>query len=79
MSRNTLKRLRMMGYETRIDPLNEIIEVSLTTESGRYVRVLIAFRKLREEYVIERIVKAINERLKADKYFEGRRSKYGDL
>lgn len=79
MSRNTLKRLRMMGYETRIDPLNEIIEVSLTTESGRYVRVLIAFRKLGEEYVIERIVKAINERLKADKYFEGRRSKYGDL
>lgn len=79
MSRNTLKRLRMMGYETRIDPLNEIIEVSLTTESGRYVRVLITFHKLREEYVIERIVKAINERLKADKYFEGRRSKYGDL
>lgn len=67
MSRNVLKRLRMMGYETRIDPLNEIIEVSLTTESGRYVRVLIASYKLREEYAIERIVKAFNERLKADK------------
>lgn len=70
MSRNTLERLQMMGYETRIvDPLNEIIEVSLTTESGRYVRVLIAFHKLREEYAIERIVKAFNERLKADEYF----------
>lgn len=68
MSRNALERLQMMGYETRIvDPLNEIIEVSLTTESGRYVRVLIAFHKLREEYAIERIVKAINDRLKDDK------------
>ena len=68
MSRNALERLQMMGYETRIvDPLNEIIEVSLTTESGRYVYVLIASYKLREEYAIERIVKAFNERLKADK------------
>lgn len=66
---NTIvKHFEMMGYDVRILEDSNYIEVSLKTRGGFETGVFLSFDDLKEDFIIEHVVKQINNSIKEEIY-----------
>lgn len=61
-----IKHLEMMGYEVRVDSLEEFVAISLTLDSGKKCVHHIAMDEFEQSFIVEKIVRVINDELKKE-------------
>lgn len=57
---NVIKHLVMMGYIVTDDPIMQGIEVKIRMDSGLYIKTVLHYRDIDQDYIIEETVALIN-------------------